>query len=384
MQFNKKNNRLNKIIVNSIVLTAVLIFLSGPIREACVQILKFTSNFNQSVSGTISDGIERSVSTTKLAAKQKQELEALKAKIEKDKYQLSLLSTLANKVDALDRLLALKKERFPLSVAASVIARSPSSWHQQVLINKGSIAGLKQGMIVVTPIGILGQIQEVKPNYSVVQLVSSSQLKFGAEIQRTKVMGVLFGDKPGYAQLKFVPIGSDVQKGDLIQTTSSSPFAIPRFYPFAYPVGKVISVTRLSNNSEMFIRVKLFENASQAYDVLVLIPGGDKPSLIPLPKPAPSSTLSSGEAVLPSSPPIISSERTVIPKPEPIKVKPVSNANLNTNIASPSNRSLPVPPLPPKPQVIQAKPIVNSQSRASRNITPLPKQETKPLPEPSE
>ncbi|MDX1920296.1 MAG: rod shape-determining protein MreC [Candidatus Caenarcaniphilales bacterium] len=379
MQFNKKNNRLNKIIVNSIVLSAVLIFLSGPIREVYIQFLKFTSNFNQSVSTTVSDGIERSVSTTKLVKQQKQELEVLEKQAARDKYQLSLLSTLANKVDSLDKLLVLKKNRFPQSIAASVIARSPSSWHQQVVIDKGSSSGIEQGMIVVTPSGILGQAQEVKPNYAIVQLVSSSQLKFGAEIQRTRVMGILFGDKPGYAQLKFVPIGSDVKKGDIVQTTSVSSFKISRYYPFAYPVGKVISVTRLSNNSEMFIRVKLFENATQAYDVLVLLPGGDKPSLIPLPPnpdlrpPSLVSDLSPSASVLPVT-------ESMAPISNVLTNKPISSVKPTNKLTNASSKPLTSPNDTDSNVLVLPKTV--GKPLSGETAKPLTKPVTKPLAKP--
>jgi hypothetical protein len=92
-------------------------------------------------------------------------------------------------------------------------------------------------------------------------------------IHRSKVLGVLFGDKQGYAQLKFVPIGSDVQKGDLVQTTDISPIGVERLFPMSYPVGTVMEVSNDGNNSELMIRVKLFEDSSQATDVLVLFPG---------------------------------------------------------------------------------------------------------------
>jgi hypothetical protein len=41
----------------------------------------------------------------------------------------------------------------------------------------------------------------------------------------------------------------------------------------SYPVGTVIEVSNDGNNSELMIRVKLFEDSSQSTDVLVLFPG---------------------------------------------------------------------------------------------------------------
>jgi rod shape-determining protein MreC len=194
---------------------------------------------------------------------------------------LSETRRIARKVLAIDSLLQIKRNYFPESVAARIIARSPSSWHQEVIIDKGRSDNLRPGMVVVTEKGILGQIQDSKPDYAIVQLMSSSQIRFGAIVRRASVMGILFGDKGGYAQLKFIPIGSDIQKGDIVQTSGISPNGIEKFFPIDYPVGKVIEVSKDDNNSEMFIRVKLFEDGYKmtSREVLVLMPWGNKSSL---------------------------------------------------------------------------------------------------------
>lgn len=57
-------------------------------------------------------------------------------------------------------------------IHATVIARSPESWIEQVTINKGSIAGVQPNMAVITADGMVGKIQNVSEFTSTVQLLS--------------------------------------------------------------------------------------------------------------------------------------------------------------------------------------------------------------------
>ncbi|MDJ0626002.1 MAG: rod shape-determining protein MreC [Candidatus Caenarcaniphilales bacterium] len=272
-----KRKRFLKLLLNTLIFAGVLFFFSGPITEIISNILKFTTATSQGIVENTSVNTQKVLSSYQLIENQNREIKYLKSRLRKAEYKLNSMKVLANKVAQLDQLLQLQTNRFPKSVSSKVIARSPSSWHKQLIIDKGSNSDFRPGMVVVTPKGILGQIQEVKPNYSIVQLISSSQVKFGASIERTDVLGIIQGDKSGYALLQFVPIGSDVKKGDVVYTTQINPVGVDKLYPFSYPVGKVVSLTRLRNNSEMFIKVKLFEDASTTSEVIVLIPGEDNP-----------------------------------------------------------------------------------------------------------
>lgn len=270
--------------------------LSGPIRELSVVLLKTFTDFNSVVSAYTSKEL-RNIGDYKNNVEQQASLiERQNKEIEELKFERNYLSSVVTSLNSTNSLLMLNKTRFPKAIAAKIISRSPSSWHSELIINVGTKQNIKAGMVAVTQKGILGQVQDVKPNYSIIQLIAGSQVKFGAMSQRSKVLGVLYGEKPGYAQLRFVPIGSDIQKGDIIQTSEINTVGISRYYPFAYPVGQVIEVSNNSNNSELFIRLKLFEDASTTTNVLVLLPGGDP--FIPLPAepkaeniPAPAKTV---------------------------------------------------------------------------------------------
>lgn len=59
-------------------------------------------------------------------------------------------------------------------VTAYVLTRTPSTWQNQVTINKGSLAGIKKGDSVLSRKGIVGRITEVNNSNSKVELISTN------------------------------------------------------------------------------------------------------------------------------------------------------------------------------------------------------------------
>jgi len=304
--------------------TALVLVFGGPLRESVIFIGTLLSSFHSSISSGTSLQIEKLSNSTELIEKQRAQIDQLKKDLIRARHENNLLLSKVNYADDLNGLLGIAKSRFPRFIGANVLVRSPSSWHQELVLNKGELDGVKAGMVVVSEKGIVGQIQECGRHHSIVQLMASGQVRFGAMVQRSKVMGILFGEKPGYAQLKFLPIGSDIKKGDVIQTTETAQ-TTSRLYPYAYPVGKVIELSRDKDNSEMFVRVKLFEDTISLNTVLVLADGGLKPSFQPM------------------------AEQSLKPMTSSSTVKPTINKQ-NTSMAKPSVISSPsnavVPPAP--------------------------------------
>ena len=58
----------------------------------------------------------------------------------------------------LRKLLDLKKEAFARSVSATIIGSSASTWFQSLTIDKGTKQGVRKGMAVISPSGIVGQM----------------------------------------------------------------------------------------------------------------------------------------------------------------------------------------------------------------------------------
>ena len=63
----------------------------------------------------------------------------------------------------------------PSAITATIIANSAASWFQSCLIDKGSADGVRKGMAVVTPLGVVGQVVAVTPRAAKVLVADRSQ-----------------------------------------------------------------------------------------------------------------------------------------------------------------------------------------------------------------
>lgn len=85
------------------------------------------------------------------------------------------------------------------TVSAAVMSRTPSSWQQQLVINKGQTSGIKKNMPVLSGGGLIGRVAEVNKTNSKVELlsdISESSNRFSIVINGTdgkSVNGIITG-----------------------------------------------------------------------------------------------------------------------------------------------------------------------------------------------
>ena len=85
------------------------------------------------------------------------------------------------------------------TVSAAVMSRTPSSWQQQLVINKGQTSGIKKNMPVLSGGGLIGRVAEVNKTNSKVELISDtseSSNRFSIVINGTdgkSVNGIITG-----------------------------------------------------------------------------------------------------------------------------------------------------------------------------------------------
>jgi rod shape-determining protein MreC len=124
-------------------------------------------------------------------------------------------------------------------LAANVVSRQASVWFRHLVIDRGSLDGVKLSMPVATAHGIVGRVIETGPNYARVQLITDKYAGVGAMIQRSAAMGELRGldEKSSRCALKNVPSTETVEIGDAVVTTG-----LDGIYPKGLSVGAVESV----------------------------------------------------------------------------------------------------------------------------------------------
>lgn len=131
-------------------------------------------------------------------------------------------------------------EKEPISlrpIPARVVGRSADNWWQQVILNRGSLAGIQEGFVVKAEGGLVGLVESVTPNTSRVLLISDLKSKVGVNISRTGAKGVLRGDASAEAVLEFYEKVPNVKPGDVVVTSTYS-----QKFPSGLPIGRIKSL----------------------------------------------------------------------------------------------------------------------------------------------
>lgn len=119
-----------------------------------------------------------------------------------------------------------------------------SSYENRITLNKGTKAGIRAGLPIVTPAGLVGVIQNADANTSQALLISSRALQVGARIDRTPaITGILRGDSPGAMILDGIDYSATLQVNDLVMTSGYST-NIPR----GIPIGRIIKIENDEDN----------------------------------------------------------------------------------------------------------------------------------------
>jgi rod shape-determining protein MreC len=149
-------------------------------------------------------------------------------------------------------------------IGARVIGATPGIGTRSMLIDRGQQSGVRKGMAVVTPDGIVGTVIAVFPFASQVRSVTDPAFAAGVESQKNHVHGVLKGLGTSSARVDFVPSAQKVEPGEMFYTSGED-----RIFPKGLPVGKVTSVKEGSSFQE--ITVDPAGAAAAPEEVLVIL-----------------------------------------------------------------------------------------------------------------
>jgi len=167
------------------------------------------------------------------------------------------------------------KQRLPFqTVAAEVIAASPGESSKAVYIDKGSNAGLKTDLAVITPAGIVGKILAVFPYSSQVLLITDPASGAGCMLQRTRAQGILKGGSTNLCEVQYVSNEETVEVPDAVITSG-----LDRIFPKGLPIGTVIKTQAGDVYREIVVKPSASLDRLETVLVVLKSPGGDLQAL---------------------------------------------------------------------------------------------------------
>lgn len=151
------------------------------------------------------------------------------------------------------------------AITASIIAASATSWFQSCVLNKGSADGVRQGMGVVTPLGVIGKVVTVTGRTAKVLLLTDPNSGIDVLVQRTRSRGIVSGSLESGTVLKYIKRSEDVQEGDRLVTSG-----LDSVFPKGMLAGTVIKVRKQSRGLFQAVEVLPAVQASLVEEVLVV------------------------------------------------------------------------------------------------------------------
>jgi len=189
----------------------------------------------------------------------------LKNKINELKSALILYQEGYLESQRLRKLLDLKDNYNYHFISARVIGKEQAALSKTILINKGAVHGLRNGMPVIAPPGLIGRLVDVSWHVSKVLLFIDENSNIGAIVQRTRTQGIIGGAGPRGLILKYISKTQDVKDGDVIVSSG-----LDGIFPKGLLIGQVSHVDRQDASLFLKINVAPFVDFSKLEEILIL------------------------------------------------------------------------------------------------------------------
>lgn len=194
----------------------------------------------------------------------RQESSQLRSEVERLRLENTFLKNELASAQRAESLAGFQAHNPSKMIGARVIGATPGIGSKSVLIDRGSQSGVRRGMAVVTPDGIVGVVIAAFPFASQVRSVTDPGFAAGVESQKNHVHGVLKGLGNSSARVDYVPVGEKVEVGEMFYTSGED-----RIFPKGLPVGKVTSVREGSNFQDIMVDPTAADDAPE--EVLVIV-----------------------------------------------------------------------------------------------------------------
>ncbi len=137
-----------------------------------------------------------------------------------------------------ENLLALHENILP----AQVIGLDPNNYYKSVIINRGTLDGIKKNMVVLDKNGnLVGRIiDSISLKESRVQLITDNESGISVFTQMKRVQGILKGDGKGQCLMQYViatTTPEEISEGEDVITSGYD-----RIYPLGIRVGRILLI----------------------------------------------------------------------------------------------------------------------------------------------
>ena len=150
-------------------------------------------------------------------------------------------------------------------ILGTVIGRSTIPTQQTILLDKGGEHGLALESVILDAFGVVGRVVELHATTSLVMLLTDTESRIAALVERTREAGLLVGLARGQCQLIYLDAQADIAQGDRIMTAGlGGPF------PKGLLLGTAVHISRDEQTGSAMAWVQPAAHIGQLEEVLCL------------------------------------------------------------------------------------------------------------------
>ena len=194
---------------------------------------------------------------------QKMESEFKQTQTELEQYKKVIIdfNELNNEISSLRKLLDLSESVDYELVACEVVGRDPARMNETLIINKGTVKGVRENMPVISYAGgkktLIGKISEATPFASKVMTLNNPQMSIGAMIVKNRVNCLVKGNNDSNSVVNLIYIPKEYTEEELMDAfvyTSGDSLIFPK----GLEIGRITGVKqseRFENFNEATVRL---------------------------------------------------------------------------------------------------------------------------------
>ncbi len=168
--------------------------------------------------------------------------------------------------ERLKKLLQFREKNSPSMIGAEVIGQDSSSWFKSVTVDKGERDGVKKGMAVISPAGVIGQILKIAPDYATVLLITDYNSAVDSIVQRTRAKAIVEGKGENRCQLKYLLRTEEVAVGDAVVTSG-----LGGNFPKGLMVGEVKKVDKKGHGVFQYAELVPSVDMTRLEEVFIIV-----------------------------------------------------------------------------------------------------------------
>ncbi|MBI3128889.1 MAG: rod shape-determining protein MreC [Candidatus Tectomicrobia bacterium] len=149
---------------------------------------------------------------------------------------------------------------------AHILGRDVSPFGQTLLVDLGTAHGVRRGMPVVNPSGVVGRISRAGHTTSRVLLLTDSRSAVDVIVQRTRAQGIFSMGPADKGEVRYLATDSDVQEGDLLIASG-----LGGVFPKGLPVAWVTKVGPKGERLFRHVEARSAVNFNSLEEVLIMM-----------------------------------------------------------------------------------------------------------------